>query len=179
MNPTSLALFAIVAAILVWVAWGITAAFRASWRLRGVRLVTCPETERTAAVEFDRVHAAFTAVVEDAAETRLAQCSRWPERGPCDQPCIPDAQAPNALLSALVARWSGQQRCALCAKPLGEDPLVSHHVALHAGDRGTTEWPELAPQTIPDVLRTAEPICWNCHIAETFRRQHPELVVDR
>jgi hypothetical protein len=23
------------------------------------------------------------------------------------------------------------------------------------------------------------PVCWNCHIAQTFRRVHPELVVVR
>ena len=24
-----------------------------------------------------------------------------------------------------------------------------------------------------------EPVCWNCHIAESFRREHPDLVTDR
>ena len=28
-------------------------------------------------------------------------------------------------------------------------------------------------------MGTHLPVCWNCHIAESFRREHPELVVDR
>jgi hypothetical protein len=30
-----------------------------------------------------------------------------------------------------------------------------------------------------DVFSTHRPVCWNCHVTETFRRLHPELVVDR
>jgi hypothetical protein len=29
-----------------------------------------------------------------------------------------------------------------------------------------------------DVMRTHEAICWDCHVAETFRRQRPDLVLD-
>ena len=32
---------------------------------------------------------------------------------------------------------------------------------------------------LQDAMKTRQPICWSCHIAETFRRQHPEMVVDR
>jgi hypothetical protein len=26
---------------------------------------------------------------------------------------------------------------------------------------------------------SSAPVCWSCHIAESFRRTHPELIVDR
>ena len=29
------------------------------------------------------------------------------------------------------------------------------------------------------ALATSLPMCWNCHVAESFRRLHPELVTDR
>jgi hypothetical protein len=29
------------------------------------------------------------------------------------------------------------------------------------------------------VLSTHLPVCWDCHIARRFRREHPALVVDR
>jgi hypothetical protein len=45
--------------------------------------------------------------------------------------------------------------------------------------RRTYEWPEIPPEQIPGVLATHLPVCWNCHIAETFRRMFPERVVDR
>jgi hypothetical protein len=179
MTQTTFAFIALAGVIAIWLAWGVISAFRASWRLRGVRLVTCPETGTVAAVGFSRLHAALTAVLEDRPEAQLAHCSRWPERWPCDQACVPEAQAPDAALTNLIAHWSGERRCALCAKPLAEDSLVGHHVTLRSGDGSMTEWPRVAPETLPEALRASEPVCWNCHIAETFRRQHPELVVDR
>lgn len=24
-----------------------------------------------------------------------------------------------------------------------------------------------------------QPVCWNCHIVQTFRREHPEMIVER
>ena len=32
---------------------------------------------------------------------------------------------------------------------------------------------------MPLALATSLPLCWNCHVAATFRRMHPELVTDR
>jgi hypothetical protein len=32
---------------------------------------------------------------------------------------------------------------------------------------------------LPEVFLTYAPVCWDCHIAETLRREHPELIVDR
>jgi hypothetical protein len=39
-------------------------------------------------------------------------------------------------------------------------------------------WQEVAPETLPQVLATHRPVCFDCYVAETFRRQHPELVID-
>jgi hypothetical protein len=42
------------------------------------------------------------------------------------------------------------------------------------------EWSEISlGKKIPNVLTTVMPVCWDCHIAERFRRDYPELVVDR
>jgi hypothetical protein len=41
------------------------------------------------------------------------------------------------------------------------------------------EWHEVPVETLPQVLATHKPVCWNCLIVETFRRTHPELVVYR
>ena len=34
-------------------------------------------------------------------------------------------------------------------------------------------------EKLQEVLATHWPVCWNCHVAETFRREHPELVAHR
>jgi hypothetical protein len=35
------------------------------------------------------------------------------------------------------------------------------------------------PEQIPDVLSDHKPVCWDCDVAERFRRRHPELVTER
>jgi hypothetical protein len=43
----------------------------------------------------------------------------------------------------------------------------------------TVSWDDVPPEKLADVFQTYQPVCWSCHIAETFRRDHPELVTDR
>ena len=162
-----------------WALWGLAAARRARRNLAGVRLVTCPETGRAAAVRFDLARAARTAFARDEPEARLADCSRWAVRGPCDQACVKQAQSPDHAVVAIIERWSADQRCALCGQALIEAPLTGRHIALLSPDGMTSDWPDVPPEELPDALRTRRPVCWNCHIAETFRRQHPDLVTNR
>lgn len=51
--------------------------------------------------------------------------------------------------------------------------------ALMSPERRTVEWHEVPAETLPEVLSTYRPVCWSCHIAESFRREHPELVIER
>ena len=179
MTETTFALVAFGFAACLWASRYLVIAVRARRGLAGIRVVTCPETGEAAAVSFDRVHAALTALAHHGPDLQLADCSRWAVRGPCDQACVPQAKVPETAVTNMVARWSGRKRCALCGEPLVEAPLVGHHVGLLSSDGVTTAWPDLPAQDVPEALRTRLPVCWNCHIAETFRRQRPELVTDR
>jgi hypothetical protein len=67
----------------------------------------------------------------------------------------------------------------LCGKPLEEIDWLEHKPALMSPEQKTVEWHEVRAEKLPEVLSTHLPVCWNCHIAETFRREFPELVVDR
>jgi hypothetical protein len=42
----------------------------------------------------------------------------------------------------------------------------------------TTEWREIAHAGYPAVLKRSLPVCWDCQVAETFRRMYPQLVID-
>jgi len=42
----------------------------------------------------------------------------------------------------------------------------------------TLEWRDIRPEFVPDVLNTHRAVCWDCHVAETFRRTRPDLVID-
>lgn len=60
---------------------------RALLRYRGRRMVTCPETNRSAAIQLDAGHAAFTTATGQQ-ELRVQKCSAWPQRANCDQECV-------------------------------------------------------------------------------------------
>lgn len=169
----------LVAVIAAWLAWDVARAWRVWRRFRGERLVTCPETAMPAAVRIDVPRAAATALVEGAPVLQLADCSRWALRGPCDEPCLGQAQAPANCVSAFVARWYDGQLCVYCRKPIGAVEEPFHHAALLDPAGKTCEWSEVPAERMPETLRIYAPVCWNCHVAETFRRAHPELVTDR
>jgi hypothetical protein len=153
---------------------------RAVLRLRGTRLVTCPETGRPAAVELD-VRYMFGTSLIGIPDSRLAHCSRWPERGGCGQMCLSQVEAApqDCLVKNILARWYLGKRCAYCKRPFGEIHWHDHKPGLRGPGGTLREWSEVQPDAVPSVLETHEPICLNCLIAERFRVEHPELVIDR
>lgn len=153
---------------------------RAYFDFRGKRLVTCPETQKTEAVDVAAGQAAAGAFLWES-KLRLNQCSRWPEREHCGQECLSQIEADpeNCLVWNIVSRWYEDKHCVYCRKLIGALHHLDHAPALLTPDYRTIEWSEVRPQDLPMVFATHRPVCWNCHIAENFRRVHPELVVDR
>lgn len=153
---------------------------RAYFKYRGKRLVTCPETHTTEAVDVDEKEAALGLFLYEPT-LHLKQCSRWPERQNCGQECLSQVEADpeNCLVWKIVSRWYEGKKCALCHKPFGPLHHLDHAPALLAPDRKTVEWTDIRPEQLPSVFSTYQPLCWSCHVTETFRRVHPELVVER
>lgn len=150
-------------------------------RFRGTRVVVCPETRRYVAVEVDAPHAAATAARGEP-DLRLASCTRWPEREGCDQDCVWQiTRAPeDCAVRTMLAEFYEGKRCAFCSDPIPALRWDEHHPALlRPTDRRIMEWREVPAQTLPDVLSTHLPVCWDCYIAESFRTEHPELVTER
>jgi len=153
---------------------------RAYFEYRGKRLITCPETHKPEAVDVAAGEAAFGAFLSEPT-LHLKQCSRWPERQDCGQECLQQIEADpeNCLVWNIVSNWYEEKKCAFCHKTIGELRHLDHAPALVGPDHKTVEWRELRPEQLPEVFSTYRAVCWNCHVAETFRRVHPELVVDR
>jgi hypothetical protein len=178
-----LSVLAALAALLVGVGLlyhvGVTGG-RAYVSFRGQRVVTCPETLQPAGVEVDATHAALTAY-RGRLDLRLRTCSRWPERESCGQECLRQIEAAPAecLVRTMLNAFYLGERCAFCGKPFGTIHWHDHKPGLVSPQGRTTEWHEVAAEELPKVLETHRPVCWNCHVAETFRREHPELVVER
>ena len=149
-------------------------------RYRGKRLITCPETHQAAAVHVNVAKAATKAFFGKA-QVRLDQCSRWPERQDCGQECLAQVHADpkNCLVWNIVAEWYKGKSCAYCQKPFTEMHWHDRHPALLSPERIAKQWNEIPPETLPQVFETYLPVCWDCYIAETFRRQNPDRVLDR
>ena len=173
-------LLAVAIAAVALLAFGLRRALRTYLKFRGKRIVSCPETHQPAAV---RVAAGKAALESSVGETHLnlSQCSRWPERENCPQDCLAQIEeAPNAcLVWTIMNQWYQGQNCAYCHKPFGEIQWHDHPPAMVDSERKTVQWNEIPPEHLQEAMRTHLPVCWNCHIAETFRRELPELVVDR
>ena len=153
---------------------------RAFFRFRGKRLVTCPETHKPAAVEVAAKEAGLGAFFNEPT-LHLDQCSRWPERQDCGQDCLDqiEADSQSCLVWNIVSKWYEGKVCVFCHKPIAPLHHVDHAPALLGPDFRTTEWKGIRPEQLPEIFQTHQPVCWNCHVAETFRRLHPELVTDR
>jgi hypothetical protein len=148
---------------------------------RGRMVVRCPETQRPAGVAVDAYHAATTAALENERELRLSSCSRWPERRNCGQECLREIEASpeDCLVRTILTRWYLDKSCVLCGKRFGAIHWHDHKPALVGKAGVTREWADLPIETVPDALAADKPVCWDCHIAETFRRKFPEGYVDR
>ena len=79
----------------------------------------------------------------------------------------------------MLRSWYEGRKCAFCHTPFGEITWHDRKPALMGADRITRTWEEIAPETLPEVLAAGVPVCWSCHVAESFRRLYPELVTDR
>lgn len=151
-----------------------------AWRLyRGTRVVVCPETREMVAVEVDAAHAALSAS-RGRPQLRLEACTRWPERKNCGQECLGQVEsAPEAcLLRSILTDWYRGRSCAFCGRAFTTVEWL-HEPALVSPQGAIVDWPSFAPEQMIDVLARHQPVCWNCSVAEGFRKQHPELIVDR
>ncbi len=150
------------------------------WTYRGARLITCPENDMPAGVRVDAL-----AAVRNPFRTRpalhLSACSRWPEKAGCGQMCLSQIESSpdGCMVSNLLAHWYGGKNCVVCRQPFGEIHFTDHKPMLLSPLWKLVQWNEVATETLPDVLATHQPVCWNCGTVMTFLREHPELVTDR
>jgi hypothetical protein len=149
-------------------------------RYRGTRIVVCPESREMVAVEVDAAHAALSAP-QGRPHLRLEACTRWPERQGCGQECLGQIEsAPEAcLLQSILTDWYQGKDCAFCGRAIGAIRWHDRKPGLAAPDGRLLDWKAFRPEQVIDVLASHKPVCWDCHVAETFRREHPELVIDR
>src|SRR5678815_636584 len=100
------AYFIVIVLIATALYFGIRWLVRAYSQYRGVKVITCPETERPAQVEVDARHALLTSIV-GRPDIRLENCSRWPIKEQCGQECLTnlDVASSECVVSGVLMRW--------------------------------------------------------------------------
>lgn len=155
---------------------------RTYFKFRGKRLVTCPETHKTAAVELDAKGAAREAFSQKA-RMHLSECTRWPERKDCGQECLNEIETSpsRCLVRNIVINWFEEKNCIFCGKSIAEvrEWWVDHKPALLTPEKRIVVWNEFAAEQLPELFQKCDPVCWSCAATETFRLQYPELKTDR
>jgi hypothetical protein len=171
----------IVVLLLAVLAVYLVIATRTWLRMRGARVVVCPETQQPVAVKVDVAHAVATAVW-DKADVHLTSCTRWPERQDCDQPCAHQIEASPAETSpkTIAAHFFHKERCAICARPIEPpNPMTLQPGFMDPVTHKVQSWDEVAPQDLAQAFATRQPLCSNCTLNETFRQRFPDRVTDR
>jgi len=168
------------AAVLVIAYVALRPLVRTYLRYRGTKVITCPETGTSAAVDVDARYAVGSQMSFGSPMLQLSSCSRWPERRACGQECLAQIEAAphDCLARTILERWYAGRACALCGQPFGDVGWLDHKPAVRLSTGQMLAWAAIRPAELPVVLADSVPVCWNCHVAETFRREHPGLVVD-
>lgn len=140
----------------------------------GKRLISCPETRATAAVDINIINTFIGPL-------RLSDCTRWPEKAGCDQACVSQIEAApqDCLVRNIAAAWYAGKHCAICERAIGTIVWHERPPALWAPDGTSVEWTDVAAEELPEIFATHAPLCWTCHATESFRREHPQLVIER
>ena len=152
-----------------------------AWRrFRGERVITCPDNQKPAGVVVDARHAAATSAL-GAPELRLSDCSRWPEKAGCGQPCLSQiAESPDGcLVRGMLTHWYEGKSCVFCGRPFDSVEWNVAKPALRRPNGVPVDWSQIPAQELPDTLATAQPVCFACLTASLLVRERPDLVVDR
>ena len=178
MNTMAYLFLAVLAAVGFYLV--IRRAIRVFSRVQGARTVTCPESGKPVSVRVDASHATLTSTL-GRPDIRLEDCSRWPMKGNCGQECLLslDVAPEDCLVSGVLMRWYNGKICVYCRKVFEDLNWTDHRPALRTPEGELKEWREVKPDDVLSVLQTHYPVCWDCYIAQSFRREHPDLVVYR
>jgi len=84
-----------------------------------------------------------------------------------------DANRAARALHSIVETWFAGKRCYFCRHFIYEAGAV---VTPHGG---VMDWTTILPEQVPNVLAVSDPVCRRCFVVESFRREHPEMVIER
>ena len=143
---------------------------------RGRQSVTCPDSHQPADVEVDRKLAFWTAL-RGQEQSRLESCSRWPEKGDCEQECLAQLDVSPENIDRLLTTWYAGKSCALCSRNLTPADWQRSRVALLDGNHKLLELRGITLERLALSLESTRPLCWSCHQEERARQAVPARVL--
>jgi hypothetical protein len=174
-------IYVLIAALIIAAVYvGVRYFVRASQIFGGERVIICPETGKQAMVGLDVRRAAISSLIGQT-DLRLESCWRWPIKQNCGQECLLQLEMADekCLVRSVLEKWYRDKACAFCGRPFDQIDLIDHKPALLNPEGVTVEWQQIPVSAVMEAMANYLPVCWNCHIAQTFRREHADLVVDR
>jgi hypothetical protein len=174
----SLYLLLAIAVILVAYATGL-ALYRRYRHYEGELALSCPENDAPVTVALDPRYS-LAGELAGVRDLKLKNCTRWPAMAGCDEACLDQVGGdPHALLVRVqIANWFEGKSCAICGRDLAhvEDQERSSAFLSPGGELIDAE--SVEAHRLDAIFATHRPVCWHCHYAVSFRRKHPELVVE-
>jgi hypothetical protein len=105
------------------------------------------------------------------------EASRLPVDVP---PARPKRNPHDAATTAQLKQFFGGKECAACGRPIPPVHAGEMHPGLlNAETHEAIAWEDIPPANLSATLQSHSTLCSACLTVETFRRQYPELVVDR
>lgn len=86
----------------------------------------------------------------------------------------------DAATTAQLRQFFGGKECAACSRPIPPVHVGELHPGLlNADTHEAIAWEDIPAANLSATLESHRTLCSSCLTAETFRRQYPDLVVDR
>lgn len=96
-----------------------------------------------------------------------------------DLPPVEVKRRHDAATTALLKHFFEGKQCGSCSKPIA--PVHAYELRpglLNAETNEAFAWEDIPTSNLSATLENHVPLCSDCVIIETFRRQHPEYVFD-
>lgn len=156
--------------------------FYVYYKLKGKRLVTCPENHQFATVGMDAARGARESLLKEPA-LHLNACTRWPEKQDCAQDCLPQITSDQVgrRVPKIVADYYRGKACAFCGNPVSDVDVwwLHQEPGFVDSQMHLVSWETIPPEQLPAAFAAWKPVCWSCSITETFRKEHASLLLDR
>jgi hypothetical protein len=164
--------------VLLGVAY-LAVAVRTYRRVHALRVVHCPAAGTTEAVRLAAGSPSLTLGL--GTKPHVAYCSLWPTRQGCAQQCLAEIEVSpdHCAFQLRLEHWYEGKRCAFCRREIPRVQWGELKPSLLSPGGRIVTWSEVAPAALDAVLRSHAPVCAHCDVAETFRRQYPDLVTER